>query len=115
MFASAPLLPYFPDGLEAEYTCHAFPEDDNPRDSFIVALIALAGAFRNGGLAALPCIGPHSRPPTMLATLLPVAIPVTIFLSNCFEMANDSECPEVQWHALRACVLCVLAYACTPD
>jgi hypothetical protein len=43
MFDAAPLLPYFPDGL-SDYTCHAFPDDDNPRDSFIVALIALAGA-----------------------------------------------------------------------
>jgi hypothetical protein len=46
MFATAPLLPYFPDGLAADYTCHAFPDDANPRDSFIVALIALAGARR---------------------------------------------------------------------
>jgi hypothetical protein len=56
MFANARLddehicsldMPYFPsgfpNGLGADYTCLAFPNDDNPRDSFIVALIALAG------------------------------------------------------------------------
>ena len=41
-FADLPVLPDFPDGL-ADYTCNAFPNDDNPVDSFIV------------GLSALPC------------------------------------------------------------
>ncbi len=63
-FASTPVPPYFPDGL-ADYTCHAFPDDDAPRDSFIVALIALA-----------------------------VALPVSLFLGSCFEIANDNEAPE---------------------
>ena len=65
-FASTPVEPYFPDGL-ADYTCHAFPDDERPVDSFIVALIALA-----------------------------IALPVTLFLQSAFEMANDSECPEVR-------------------
>ena len=42
-FADLPVLPDFPDGL-ADYTCTAFPNDDNPIDSFIV------------GLSALPCV-----------------------------------------------------------
>ena len=49
----------------ADWQCQAFPNDDMPRDSLIVALISLA-----------------------------LALPVTIFLSGCFEIANDSEAPE---------------------
>ena len=49
----------------ADWTCQAFPNDNLPRDSLIVALISLA-----------------------------LAIPVTVFLSGCFEIANDSEAPE---------------------
>jgi hypothetical protein len=56
-----PTCPYFPDGLAADYTCLAFPNDDNPRDSFIVALIALAGA-RRVWRAAARCLL-HARPP----------------------------------------------------
>ena len=64
IFADTPVPPYFPGGLK-DYTCIQFPDDNNPRDSIIVALIALA-----------------------------VAIPVTLFLQSCFEIANDSEAPE---------------------
>ena len=39
-FADLPVLPDFPDGM-ADYTCSAFPNDDNPVDSFIVGLSAL--------------------------------------------------------------------------
>jgi hypothetical protein len=42
-FADTPVPPYFPDGLR-EYVCHAFPDDDRPVDSFIVALISMASA-----------------------------------------------------------------------
>ena len=38
-FADLPVLPDFPDGM-ADYTCTAFPNDDNPIDSFIVGLSA---------------------------------------------------------------------------
>ena len=44
-FADLPVLPDFPDGM-AEYTCTAFPNDDNPIDSFIVGLSALLAALR---------------------------------------------------------------------
>ena len=64
VFAETPVPPYFPNGLQ-DYTCIQFPDDNSPRDSIIVALIALA-----------------------------VAIPVTVFLQSCFEIANDSEAPE---------------------
>jgi len=64
IFADTPVPPRFPGGLK-DYTCIQFPDDNNPRDSIIVALIALA-----------------------------VAIPVTLFLQSCFEIANDSEAPE---------------------
>jgi hypothetical protein len=65
-FADTPVLPYFPDGL-AEYTCHAFPDDERPVDSLIVALIAFA-----------------------------LALPVTLFCKTMFEVANDNEAPEVR-------------------
>jgi hypothetical protein len=42
LFESVPVLPDYPDGL-ADYTCHAFPDDDKPVDSFIVGLISVAG------------------------------------------------------------------------
>jgi hypothetical protein len=42
-FADTPVPPYFPDGLR-EYVCHAFPDDDRPVDSLIVALISMASA-----------------------------------------------------------------------
>ena len=38
-FAALPVLPDFPNGL-ADYTCSAFPDDNNPVDSFIVGLSA---------------------------------------------------------------------------
>ena len=59
-FAETPVLPDYPNGLQ-DYTCTAFPDDANSVDTFIVGLIALA-----------------------------VAIPVTVFISTCFESA---------WHA----------------
>jgi hypothetical protein len=49
----------------ADYACTQFPDDNNSRDTLIVGLIALA-----------------------------IALPVTLFCQSCFEMANDSECPE---------------------
>ena len=60
---AAPASSYPPALLD--WTCAAFPNDNLPGDSLIVALIALA-----------------------------VAVPVSIFLSGCFEIANDSEAPE---------------------
>ena len=54
----------YPPTLQ-DWTCTAFPNDNLPLDSLIVALIALA-----------------------------VGVPVNIFLSGCFEIANDSEAPE---------------------
>jgi hypothetical protein len=54
----------YPPALQ-DWTCNAFPNDDLPGDSLIVALISLA-----------------------------IAIPVTIFLGGFFEVANDSEAPE---------------------
>ena len=44
-FAALPVLPKFPDGM-ADYTCTAFPNDDNPIDSFIVGLSALLPSSR---------------------------------------------------------------------
>ena len=71
-FATVPVLPDYPNGLQ-DYTCHAFPDDDNPVDSFLVGLIAFA-----------------------------VALPCTLFLGSAFELANDSEAPKswLEWSGL---------------
>ncbi len=68
-FAALPVPPDYPDGL-ADYTCHAFPDDDNQVDSFLVGLISIA-----------------------------VALPVSSFIAQCFGIANDSEAPEslLEW------------------
>ena len=63
-FADVAVLPDYPDGLSS-YTCTAFPNDDNPVDSFIVGLIAVA-----------------------------IAVPVVYFMGGCFEVSIDSEVPE---------------------
>ena len=60
---AAPASSYPPSLVD--WTCNAFPNDNLPGDSLIVALIAIA-----------------------------VALPVTIFLSGFFEIANDSDAPE---------------------
>ena len=60
---AAPASSYPPSLVD--WTCNAFPNDNLPGDSLIVALIAIA-----------------------------VALPVTVFLQSCFEIANDSEAPE---------------------
>ena len=45
-FATVAVMPDYPNGL-ADWTCTAFPNDDNSVDSFIVGLISLAiGASR---------------------------------------------------------------------
>ena len=54
----------YPPAL-VDWTCTAFPNDNLPGDSLLVALIAIA-----------------------------VALPVTVFLQSAFEIANDSEAPE---------------------
>ncbi len=71
-FADTPVLPDFPDGM-ADYVCAAFPNDENERDSLIVGLLAFA-----------------------------IALPVTLFLQTCFELANDNEAPEswLMWAGL---------------
>ena len=55
----------------ADYTCHAFPDDNKPVDSFLTGLIAVA-----------------------------VGLPVTLFIASCFEIANDAEQPE-SWLVYR--------------
>ena len=69
-FATLPVLPDYPNGLQ-DWTCTAFPDDDNkPVDSFIVGLISIA-----------------------------IGLPVTLFIATCFSIANDSEAPEswLEW------------------
>ena len=69
-FATLPVLPDYPNGLQ-DWTCTAFPDDENkPVDSFIVGLISIA-----------------------------IGLPVTLFIATCFSIANDSEAPEswLEW------------------
>jgi hypothetical protein len=87
-FADKPVPPYFPDGM-SEYVCHAFPDDERPVDSFIVALIALASAWRCDVWLRAHLLLTHALPCSRA-----VSLPVTLFLQACFEIANDNEAPE---------------------
>ena len=52
-FATVAVMPDYPNGLQ-DYTCTAFPNDDNSVDSFIVGLISLAiGASCPAGLSSV--------------------------------------------------------------
>ena len=75
-FAELPVLPDYPDGMQ-DWTCTAFPDDNSNLDTFLVGLIALA-----------------------------IAMPVTMFISTCFEIANDNEAPEswLEWLGWRKMV-----------
>ena len=75
-FAELPVLPDFPNGMQ-DWTCTSFPDDTNDIDSFLVGLISLA-----------------------------VALPVTLFIATCFEIADDSEAPEswLEWLGWRKLV-----------
>ncbi len=90
-FADTPVPPYFPDGLR-EYVCHAFPDDDRPVDSLIVALISMASACPRALQRAATCA---PRAPALTLPLA-VALPVTLFLQSAFEIANDNEAPEAR-------------------
>jgi hypothetical protein len=73
-FATLPVLPDYPNGLQ-DWTCTAFPDDENkPVDSFIVGLISIA-----------------------------IGLPVTMFIATCFSIANDSEAPEswLEWYGYQ--------------
>ena len=75
-FAELPVLPDYPNGMQ-DWQCDAFPDDTNDVDTFLVGLISLA-----------------------------VALPVTLFISTCFEIADDSEAPEswLEWVGWRKLV-----------
>ena len=75
-FATVAVLPDYPNGLQ-DWTCTAFPNDDSQIDSFIVGLISIA-----------------------------IAIPVTVFITTCFGIANDNEAPEswLEWSGWRKLV-----------
>ena len=68
-----------------DYYCSAFPDDNNPIDSFLVGLIAV-GALR---AACTHCSLCALRLTACLhASLAAVAMPVTIFLQTAFELSN---------------------------
>ena len=75
-FNDLAVLHDYPDGLK-DYTCHQFPDEDKPVDSFIVGLISIA-----------------------------IAIPVSMFIAACFAIANDSDAPEswLEWVGWRKLV-----------
>ena len=92
-FADLPVLPDFPNGM-SEYTCTAFPNDNNPVDSFIVGLRAC--------VRCLLCFErPLIRP--ACAVSIAIALPASLFLASCFSIANDSEAPEswLEWYGWR--------------
>ena len=63
-FSDLPVLPDWPTGL-ADYECHAFPDDARFGDTILVGLLSCAAA-----------------------------LPVTIFIFICFDLANDNEPPD---------------------
>jgi hypothetical protein len=75
-FAELPVLPDYPNGMQ-DWVCTVFPDDANEADAFLIGLIAIV-----------------------------VALPVTLFISTCFEIANDSEAPEswLEWTGWRKLV-----------
>ena len=99
-FATVAVMPDYPNGLQ-DYTCTAFPNDDNSVDSFIVGLISLAiGAScapTDRAAVVLWCL--HALPGR-------AAIPVTVFITTCFGIANDNEAPEswLEWTGWRKLV-----------
>ena len=62
-FAGLPVLPDYPDGM-ADYTCTAFPNDDNPIDSFIVGLSAFE-RFACPLFSSRPDLGARSQSPSL--------------------------------------------------
>jgi hypothetical protein len=112
-FAKIAVLPHYPNGL-VDYTCTAFPNDDNRVDSFIVALISLAIGASAFSPARAACCARALCPPSGPLTRrcagrsranapARAAIPVTIFISTCFSIANDNEAPEswLDWSGWR--------------
>jgi hypothetical protein len=85
VFADTPVPPYFPDGLST-YECHTFPDDDRPLDSFVVGLISIA-----------------------------VALPVTLFLTSCFESACASSSACCVHLFVRTCADALLSHAVAND
>ena len=83
-FAELPVLPDYPNGMQ-DWQCDSFPDDTNDVDTFLVGLISLA-----------------------------VALPVTLFISTCFEIADDSEAPEswLVWLGWRRIVFGRKAHRC---
>lgn len=75
-FAYVAVLPDYPNGM-IDYDCEAFPNQNNPLDTFIVGLISIA-----------------------------IALPVGLFMESAFEIANDSEQPEsiLLWAGWRKAV-----------
>lgn len=65
-FETVPIFPLYPYGM-GDYKCTAWPDDDQPVDSFVVALIAIAVAIPVSGFmlscfqSACACGGKHAR------------------------------------------------------
>ena len=75
-FAALPVLPDFPSGM-ADYTCAAFPNDDNPIDSFIVGLSAFLPSL-HAGTPHADLLVPDSRP-------------------TCLQFPSPSRCPPASF------------------
>ena len=68
-FADLPVLPDHPNGL-SDYVCTSFPDDARFIDTFLVSLLSLGAA-----------------------------LPVSLFVLTCFDMANDGDAPAnyISW------------------
>ena len=69
-----------------DYYCSAFPDDNNPIDSFLVGLIAVGA--RRGCVCTLLAQRTATNPTCMHPSLAAVAMPVTVFLQTAFELSN---------------------------
>jgi hypothetical protein len=105
-FASLAVLPDYPNGM-AEYTCHLFPGARlcaPPRDACVLSCLFVPLTF-----FALAHTPDEDKPvDSFIVGLISIAIalPVTLFLQSCFEIANDNEAPEswLEWVGWRKLV-----------
>ncbi len=108
-FASLAVLPDYPNGM-AEYTCHLFPgarPAKLPRDARV--LVAVCFVCLRRSLLHAPVRPDEDKPvDSFIVGLISIAIalPVTLFLQSCFEIANDNEAPEswLEWVGWRKLV-----------
>jgi hypothetical protein len=98
-FAYVAVLPDYPNGM-IDYDCEAFPDDNNPLDTFIVGLISIAIALPVGLFMESAFV----RARVVHIAAQPCSPALSILLPQ--EIANDSEQPEsiLLWAGWRKAV-----------